>query len=182
MKYKSNFQFKLENKLDFESRLHTYFNAHGFEIKKEHENQYKVSKNQSFWIDWKFNPLDWESQILIEKIEHDEVLITYQSNGTRHFNPEIHQDLFVEFLNRFISFVNTFKPYKEANELSIKKAKKKLIIYIPALIFGMAIGFILGKYIIYFTDFKLLGYIAVVLSITLSMKLTSLYLDHKYLK
>ena len=182
MKNKTNFQFKLENKLDFESRLQTYFKTYDFEIIKENENQFKVSKKQSFWVDWKFNPLDWESDILIEKNEHDEVLITYQNNGTRHFNPEIHQDLFVEFLNRFISFVNTFKPYKEANELSIKKAKKKLIIYIPALIFGMAIGFILGKYIIYFTDFKLLGYIAVVLSITLSMKLTSLYLNHKYLK
>ena len=182
MKFKTNFKLKLENKTDFESRINTYFNTYGFEIVKENENHFKLSKRAFFWIDRKFNPLDWESDILIEKTSENEILITYQSDGTRHFNPEIHQELFEAFFNNFMSFANNNKPFKEANQIAIKKAKKKLVIYAPALLIGMAIGYSVSTFLSKDFDLNLISYVSIYLSSYLSIILTSIYLDRKYFK
>lgn len=176
--YKKKFALKIENNNNFRQNLKQYFLFYNFDYSEKEENTILFFKKFSYLSGWRFNPLNWESEIKIT-ILNNTLEIAYINKGNSQITPFAFDGLYNSFFNNLNLFVNKSIDFKEKNKQEIKKAKQKVflqfLIIIACIFVFVIIGWLLKK------EFNLhfLSKFSVVIGALLSLKMLNKYWIHK---
>ena len=177
--YKKRFKLNSQNKSNLKQKLEQYFQFYGFELSETDKNSLVFFKKFSFLSGWKFNPLNWESEVKITSTNNS-LEIIYINEGNSQITPFAFEDLFNSFFNNLESYLNNSIDFKEKNKVEIKKAKRRifyqfLIIIVSIIAFGFLGKFLLEEFRIQF--FNVFGSL---IGAFLSLKLINEYWINKF--
>jgi hypothetical protein len=132
--YKKDFTFNIEDVDDLKRKVQVYFQFYGFQISEIKTNQITFIKKSSLFTGWSFNPLNWQSKVLVKYV-NNALKLSYFNEGNNQLTPFAFENLFISFFNYLDLYLNTSIDFKEKNKFEIKKAKKKTLSLLLIIIF-----------------------------------------------
>lgn len=172
MSYKTTFEFSVENIPDLENKLRTYFEYYDFKFSEEGESgKYYFYKKGTILDGWKFNPLNWESDINVEITEAKKTVIHYEVKGNGQISAAAFHFMFEDFLKNFEQYVIEGADFKQRNAQQVKIARKKLGKYFAFVISGTILGFLVGFIFTKLTGNRIFGTAGIILGTLISRNL-----------
>lgn len=174
--YKKTFRFKNGHNLDnTKLKIQNYFKFYNFQILEQEENNFIFFKKFSILSGWKFNPIDWESQVNIQLTENT-ITIKYVNEGNAQITPFAFNEFFISFFTNLQLYINKSIDFKENNNAIIKKAKQKVVLQF--LLVFVLLGFFYAITHSIFEQSKIIT-IGIIIASLLSLKLVNQYWQSK---
>lgn len=94
--YKKDFTFIVDDVDDLKRKVQVYFQFYGFQISGIKNDQIIFIKKSSLITGWSFNPLNWESKVLVKYVNNT-LKVSYSNTGNNQLTPFAFDKLFISF-------------------------------------------------------------------------------------
>ena len=177
--YKKELRIKIEKSKNTLEKTKIYFENYNYKFRENGNNEYVFFKKFSFLQGWTFNPLNWESEVIVNIFE-DEILLKYSNYGNAHITPFAFQSLFDNFFKNLELYLTKSISFQLENKNEINKAKQKVLYSFLLIIIGTLITFALAKFLNETINFQLLHKFSIIVGALLSLKLINTYWIKKF--
>ena len=174
--YNKNFEFDLKDNINLKNKIKQYLDVYNFEQKKDSNNHLVFIKEGGLLNGWKFNPLNWESEINIKLYENKRAIIQHTVLANGFLTPIAFTTLFKSFLINLEQFVNHNINFQENNSWQIKLAKRRVFKYHGLVIIGILLGLVCGIIFTKLSGMELFSTIGIIFGASLTTKLINQYL------
>jgi hypothetical protein len=169
----------LEEQASFK-KTKLYFQFYDFDLIKDKNDHLIFIKKASLFQGWKWNPLDWESEINIKLSETKKIAIHYTIKSNGFLTPIAFSKLYIAFLSHLEKYLTNNENFELKNSYQVLLAKKKVFKYHIILLCVILAGLFMGNNLSKITGISLLGTLTIIIVAVATQKIMSCYFIKKY--